>query len=167
MQNTALLQPVCFQHSASLIYSLPWIDFIPHQNMALETSVYRVWSRGPSALISPLRNTREGLSSSINGLELWPWGTGMGTCVLLGDWGGTLPRPPLSAETSPRGKRGSENVCFWNVVWLLGFFVVCFVLNHRKLLGLQRVPSISTPRSVYNKHPTESHREREISDDRR
>lgn len=47
------------------------------------------------------------------------------------------------------------------------FFVFFYVLNHRKLSGLQCVPSISVPRSVYIKHPTESHRELEISSDTR
>lgn len=101
----------------------------------------------------------------------------MGTCCLVtgeGPYPALLPllKPAPGEPRTSWGGKVAPKMCASEMLcgcWLVGFFfcVVCFVLNHRELLGLQRVPSISTPHSVYIKHPTESHREREISDDRR
>lgn len=151
-----LLQPICFQDSASLIYSSPPMAFLPHKNMALEITFTK-----PHLSLSYPR-----CEGCINPMAL---GTEMGTCRLVTGEGPFLPalKP---APGQPRAWRewneAPKPVCFWNMC-LLGFFVGFYVLNHRKLSGWQCVPSISVPRSVYIKHPTKSHRECEISSDTR
>lgn len=87
-------------------------------------------------------------------------GTEVGTCCWVTGEG---PYP----ETSPRAGQAIMGMKVLKCCVLVGFFVFFYVESHRKLSGLQCVPSISIPCSVYIKPPTESHSEREISSDTR
>lgn len=90
-------------------------------------------------------------------MALW---TEAGTCLCVTREG---PYP----EASPRAGQAIMGVKLLKCCVLVGFFVVFYVLSHRKLSGLQCVPSIRVPRRACIKHPTESHSKHEIPSDRR
>lgn len=132
---------VCFQPSASLIYSLPWIVYIPHQNMALETNIYRISPLSSCLCIIHVKDWAE----SLRGWNSGPKGQGRGPAVW---WlGRNLIHSSSLYWNQPQGSPGHHGWESWLQIHMLlkccvvvGVFCGLFHFKSQKAVGVAMCP---------------------------